>query len=67
MRVIVFSFVLIVFAIPGFAGSFSDHPGEPSADARHIYDQIGNETMSFEAFDLALRGWNELKDSIDLI
>ncbi len=67
MRVIVFSFVLSVFAIPGFAGSFSDHPGEPSADARSIYDQIDNQSMSFEAFDLALSGWNELKDSIDLI
>ena len=67
MRVIVFVFVFVLFVIPGFAGSYPDHPGESSADARYIYDQIGNETMSFEAFDLAFRGWNELKDSIDFM
>ncbi len=58
MRVSVFLFVLIVFANPAFAGT---------SDAKSIYDQIDNQSMSFEAFDLAFRGWNELKDSIDLI
>ncbi|MCK5463934.1 MAG: murein L,D-transpeptidase catalytic domain family protein [Bacteroidales bacterium] len=65
MRLIVF--VLVVFAIPGFAGNSSDNPDKTTVDAKHIYEQIGNGTMYFEAFDLAFRGWNELKDSIDLI
>jgi hypothetical protein len=67
MRLIMFVFVFVLFLTPGFAGSFSDHPGEASNDARYIYDQIDNQSMSFEAFDLAFKGWNELKDSIDLI
>jgi hypothetical protein len=67
MRLIMFVFVFVLFLTPGFAGSFSDHPGEASNDARYIYEQIDNQSMSFEAFDLAFRGWNELKDSIDLI
>lgn len=60
-------FVFELFITLGFAGSLSDHRGEGSTDARFIYDQIDNQSMSFEAFDLAFRGWNELKDSIDLI
>lgn len=67
MRAIVLIFVFVLFIIPAFAGISSDHPGESSAESRHIYDQIDNQSMSFEAFDLAFRGWNELKDSIDLI
>ncbi len=67
MRLIMFVFVFVLFLTPGFAGSFPDHPGEASNDARYIYDQLDNQSMSFEAFDLAFKGWNELKDSIDLI
>jgi len=66
MRVIVLIFVFLVFTMPGFAGSSHDLPGETSVDARYIYDQIDNQSISFEAFDLAFRGWNELKDSLDL-
>ena len=33
---------------------------------RDFYEQIGNETMSFEAFELAFRGWTQLKDSLNL-
>lgn len=67
MRVIVLIFVFLVFTMPGFAGSFHDLPGETSVDSRYIYDQIDNQSISFEAFDLAFRGWNEVKDSIGLI
>jgi hypothetical protein len=67
MRLIMFVFVFVLFLTPGFASSFLDHPGEASNDARYIYDQIDNQSMSFEAFDLAFKGWNELKDSIDLL
>jgi hypothetical protein len=66
IRVIMYVFVLLVFTLPGFGGNSSDNPGESTSEARYIYDQIGNGTMSFEAFDLAFRGWLELKDSIDL-
>jgi hypothetical protein len=31
-----------------------------------IYNQIGNYSLSFEAFDLALKGYSELKDSLHL-
>jgi hypothetical protein len=67
MRVIVLIFVFLVFTMPGFAGSFPDLQGETSVDARYIYDQIDNQSISFEAFELAFRGWNEVKDSIGLI
>ena len=66
MRVIVLILVFLVFTTPGFAGSSSDNPGETTANARYIYEQIGNQTMSYEAFDLAFRGWKEVRDSIVL-
>ncbi len=66
MRVILSIFVFLVFAVAGFAGSSSDNPGETIADARYIFEELGNETMSFEAFDLEFRGWKEVKDSIGL-
>jgi len=66
IRVVVLIFVFLVFTIAGFAGSSSDNPGETTADARYIYELIGAQTMSFDAFDLAFRGWNEVKDSIGL-
>ena len=50
----------------GFASFSSDNPDGLAGDARQIYDQIGNVSMSYEAFDLAFRGWNEVKDSIGL-
>ena len=37
-----------------------------ATSAWNIYEQIGNETMSFEAFELAFRGWTQLKDSLSL-
>jgi len=66
MRVIALLQFLLIFTLPGFAVGSSDNPGETTADARYIYEQIGNGTMCFEAFDLAFRGWKELKDSIGL-
>ena len=66
IRVVVLIFVFLVFTIAGFAGSSSDNPGETTADARYIYELIGAQTMSFDAFDLAFRVWNEVKDSIGL-
>ncbi|HEC42715.1 MAG TPA: murein L,D-transpeptidase catalytic domain family protein [Bacteroides sp.] len=62
MRIIVCILMLYVFPLPGSASN----PGVSANNAREIYEQIGNESMSFEAFDLAFRGWTELKDSISL-
>jgi hypothetical protein len=35
-------------------------------DSRSLYEQIGNKSMAFEAFDLAYRGWLALRDSLNL-
>ena len=67
MKVIVLIFFFSIFTVRGFAGCFPDHTGESKGNARYIYEQIDNQSMSFEAFHLAFRGWYELKDSIDLI
>lgn len=43
-----------------------DYPSELNVNARLLYTQIGNETMSFEAFHMAYKGWMKLKDSLGL-
>jgi hypothetical protein len=37
-----------------------------NSNSRLIYNQIGNKSLSFEAFDLALKGYCEMKDSLKL-
>jgi hypothetical protein len=61
MRNISYIFILIVFAGP------AGHREASASEARDIYAQIGNESMSFDAFKLAFKGWTELKDSISLV
>lgn len=39
---------------------------KPYSSSTIIYKNIGATHMSFEAFDLALKGWEKLKDSIQL-
>jgi hypothetical protein len=66
MRVFAFLFVSLIYIKSGFTGNLIIDLAETNSSSRTIYDQIGNRSMSFEAFDLAFRGWTALKDSIDL-
>lgn len=52
--------------MPISAGHNNGGPSEMNSNSRLIYNQIGNKSLSFEAFDLALKGYSELKDSLDL-
>ncbi len=48
-------------------GFFTYHTGEDEViTSRQVYDQIGEKSLSFEAFDLAYRGWIELTDSLSI-
>jgi len=64
MRKIVLLYIFIYLSLPLFAGNITDHPAEVNSNSRLIYDQIGNNSLSYEAFDLALKGYWELKDSL---
>ena len=45
----------------------TDNPTEkPVRNSQNIYKNIGDTHMSFKAFDLAFKGWNTLKDSLNL-
>lgn len=56
MKAIISVTIVMVLGTRGFSGGLSDHrehtSSEASTEARHIYDQIGNKTLSFEAFEL---------------
>lgn len=65
MRAFTFIYIVVILVHPAFAGN----PVTPDVDypnSRFLYDQIGNKSMSFEAFDLAYKGWVTLKDSLHL-
>jgi len=49
-----------------FASDNENNTKISKLDTQLIYDQIGNTSISYEAFDLAYKGWLELKDSISL-
>ncbi len=48
-------------------GFFAYHTGgDEVITSRQVYDQLGEKSLSFEAFDLAYRGWMELTDSLSI-
>jgi hypothetical protein len=53
-------------SLPISAGNNNGGPSEMNSNSRFIYNQIGNNSLSFEALDLALKGYSELKDSLHL-
>ena len=66
MRIIVF-LLLSALSIGTLVGNDPvKSPAFGSSNARTIYNQIGNRSMSFDAFDLAYSGWLTLKDSLNL-
>jgi len=45
----------------------TEEPANESIDsAHHLYQEMANTSLSFEAFDMAYRGWLKLKDSLYL-
>ena len=67
MRRIFNIYLIAVLTMPTMLASPANRVEAYTANAWDIYEQIGNETMSFEAFELAFRGWTHLKDSISLV
>jgi hypothetical protein len=57
-------FVFILLLLPVFAGNAGRHL--PEINSKLIYSQLETESLSFEAFNLALQGFMELKDSLHL-
>lgn len=58
--ILLLSSLTAVFADPAISRETN------AGKAREVYEQIGNESMSFNAFKFAYLGWNRLKDSISL-
>jgi len=58
--------LLVILVIPIFAGNSIIHPTEIRSNSRLVYDQLKNNSLSYEAFNLALKGYMELKDSLNL-
>ena len=61
----------MIYAFLLFAWSFNSPAAVPNKsieestnNTQQLYIQIGNESLSFEAFELAYNGWVKLKDSI---
>jgi len=60
----ILTLIIVVLLLPVFAGNAADYPSE--TDSKSVYRQLHNKSLSFEAFDLALKGYEELKDSLHL-
>lgn len=65
MRAILF-IILVTFFLPAFAGNTFGDPSKNNSGTKSIYSQLENKSLSFEAFEMALKGFLELKDSLHL-
>jgi len=66
LRAIALLYICITLSLTGYAGNTNNRPSEINSNSRLTYNQIGNYSLSFDAFDLALKGYEELKDSLHL-
>ena len=66
MKLFVCILALYIIIPVSFIHADADSPVAEIGEARLIYNEIGNQSMPFTAFEYAYRGWTELKDSIDL-
>ena len=66
MRTIALLYIFLSISLPISAGNNNNSPSEMNSNSRFIYNQIGNYSLSFEAFDLAIKGYSDLKDSLHL-
>lgn len=67
MRFIALIFLSFILIKPILAGATVDTSLDSLSNSKRLYEELGNKSLSFEAFDLAFKGWTELKDSIDLV
>lgn len=67
MRIVLTLYILLLSALPAVLNAAPVRSLETyDLEARDVYEQIGNESLSFDAFKFAFRGWTRLKDSISL-
>ena len=66
MRIVVVIYMMFLTAVPVILAGPTNSREAYATRVRDIYEQIGNESMSFEAFELAFMGWSHLKDSLGL-
>jgi hypothetical protein len=66
MRIVFTVFLLLLLGLPIVFANPANSREAYAGKAWDVYEQIGNESMSFDAFKLAFTGWNKLKDSISL-
>jgi len=66
MRVSFSIFLSILLTVFVHNTSGSGNMDESTSESKLIYDQLNYTSLSYEAFDMAYRGWFELKDSLQL-
>lgn len=64
MRAALLLFITLSFHV--FNGNSVEHTSKTNSASDLIYSQLNNTSLSFEAFDLAFKGFLELKDSLQL-
>lgn len=66
MRIVFPVFLLLLLGLPIVFANPSNSRDTYAVKYWEVYEEIGNESMSFDAFKFAFMGWNRLKDSISL-
>jgi len=66
MRIVLALYTLLLSALTAVYAAPPRGPNAYDVEAREAYEQIANESLSFDAFKFAFRGWIRLKDSISL-
>jgi hypothetical protein len=66
MKTLTIVYIVFILSLSVLACNNANGTSETSSNSRLIYNQIGNNSLSFEAFDIALRGYWELRDSLRL-
>jgi len=66
MNVIAALILYVGLSNPGSDVSVPENPYPSDSSSRVAYNQIGNKSLSYEAFDMAFRGYLELKDSLPI-
>ena len=65
MKILVLLNIAAFFALSTYSGNYNS-ASEINSNSNTVYNQIGNHSLSSEAFDMALRGYSDLKDSLGL-
>ena len=66
MRKVLTLYIILFAVLPAVISAPAKGLKPNDSEAREVYEEIGNESLSFDAFKFAYRGWMRLKDSIPL-